>query len=85
MHPVSETPENQGVQPSVSGKLANVRIPGYLFTLDAGTGIYRYHPESGEPIPHRADKPLWRVDVCAALPETGNRYLGSGMMGGAAR
>lgn len=60
-------------------------IPGYLFSLDAGTGIYRYHPESGELILHREDKPHWRVDVCAALPEAGNRNFGTDKTGGAAQ
>ena len=44
-------------------------ISGYLFSLDSGPSIYRYHPETGEPIFHREDKPHWRIDVCAALPE----------------
>ena len=83
MHPVSGTPENQGVQASDGGKTANVRIPGYLFTLDAGTGIYRAQPKSDEQNPNQEDKPHWRVDVCAALPGAYRRHIASGQTGGA--
>ena len=69
MHPISESLENQGPPASKDGENTNVPISGYLFSLDSGPSIYRYHPATGEPIYHRKDKPHWRIDVCAALPK----------------
>ena len=71
MHPVSPALENQRVSASESDENTNVPIPGYLFSLDSGPTVYRYHPVTREPIFHREDKPHWRIDVCAALPEGG--------------
>jgi len=69
MHPASESIENKGLAAPCRAGNANVPIAGYLFSLDSGPSIYRYHPETGEPIFRREDKPRWRIDVCAALPE----------------
>lgn len=69
MHPVSESVENQGFAAPCRAKNANVPISGYLFSLDAGPAVYRYHPVTGELIYRKSDKPHWRVDVCAALPD----------------
>ena len=69
MHPIPESIENQGLFSPYRVENTNVPISGYLFSLDSGPSIYRYHPETGEPIFCREDKPHWRIDVCAALPE----------------
>ena len=69
MHPISESVEIQGFATHCCAENANVPISGYLFSLDAGPAVYRYHPVTGEPIYRKSDKPHWRVDVCAALPD----------------
>ena len=69
LHPIPESLENQGFPGSEKDEITNVPISGYLFSLDSGPSVYRYHPATGEPIFHRKDKPRWRIDVCAALPE----------------
>lgn len=71
MHPVSKALANQGVLELKSVENKNVPISGYLFSLDSGPSVYRYHPVTREPIYHREDKPHWRIDVCAYLPEGG--------------
>ena len=71
MHPLVKSKENQGVSASFQTKNKNVPIPGYLFSLDSRPSVYRYQPETREPIFRREDKPRWRIDVCAALPEGG--------------
>ena len=76
MHPDRKPVENQGVPALFQAESANVPIPGYLFSMDSGPAVYRYHPETGEPIYHREDKPHWRIDVCAALPEDATRKGG---------
>lgn len=69
MHPIPKSKENQGLPAPFCAEATNVPIPGYLFSLDSGPSVYRYHPETGEPIFCLEDKPHWRIDVCAALPE----------------
>jgi len=69
MHPIPESIDNQGLSGLFRVENTNVPISGYLFSLDSGPSIYRYHQETGEPIFRREDKPHWRIDVCAALPE----------------
>ena len=71
MHPVSKNLVNQGVLELKSVENTNVPISGYLFSLDSGPVVYRYHPVTREPIYHREEKPHWRIDVCASLPEGG--------------
>ena len=71
MHPLPKAQENQGVSASESDENTNVPSPGYLFSLDSRPSVYRYQPETQEPIFRREDKPRWRIDVCAALPEGG--------------
>ena len=71
MHPLPKSKENQGLRALFRAEKTNVPIPGYLFSLDSGPAVYRYHPVTREPIYHREDKPHWRIDVCAALPEGG--------------
>ena len=71
MHPLPKAKENQGVSASESDENTNVPIPGYLFSLDSRPSVYRYHPETREPIFRREDKPRWRIDVCVTLPEGG--------------
>ena len=69
MHPIPESIDNQGLFGPFRVENTNVPISGYLFSLDAGPAVYRYHPVTGEPIYRKSDKPHWRVDVCAALPD----------------
>ena len=69
MNPDRKPVENQGVSAPFQVENTNMPIPGYLFSMDSGPAVYRYHPETGEPICHWEDKPHWRIDVCAALPE----------------
>ena len=76
MHPDLKPVENQGLSTPFQAENTNVPIPGYLFSMDSGPEVYRYHPETGEPIYHRVDKPHWRIDVCAALPEDATRKGG---------
>ena len=71
MHPDRQPVENQGVPALFQAENTNVPIPGYLFSLDSRPSVYRYQPETQEPIFRREDKPRWRIDVCAALPEGG--------------
>lgn len=71
MHPVSKSKENQGLPAPFLAENTNVPIPGYLFSLDSGQAVYRFHPVTGQAIFHKEDKPHWRIDVCAALPERG--------------
>ena len=56
-HP-SETPENQGFPPLFFAENTNVPIPGYLYSM-------KYTEESAR----LRDKPVWEVDICAALPD----------------
>ena len=69
MRPVPKSKEKQGLPAPFLAENTNVPIPGYLFSLDSGPSVYRCHPETGEPVFRREDKPCWRIDVCAALPE----------------
>ena len=71
MHPPVKSKGNQRASASESDENTNVPSPGYLFSLDSGPAVYRYHPVTREPIYHREDKPHWRIDVCASLPEGG--------------
>ena len=71
MHPPVKSKGNQRASASESDENTNVPIPGYLFSLDSRPSVYRYQPDTQEPIFRREDKPRWRIDVCAALPEGG--------------
>ena len=71
MHSLPKSKENQGLPALFRAETANVPITGYLFSLDSRPSVYRYQPETQEPIFRREDKPRWRIDVCAALPEGG--------------
>ncbi len=78
MHPASESVENQGLTAPYRAENGNVPIAGYLFSLDAGPMVYSYHPVTGEPIYRKSDKPHWRIDVCAALPDGRDGKGGAG-------
>ena len=83
MRPAWKAVEKQGLSALFPAKTTNVPIPGYLFSLDAGPGIYRAQPKSDEQNPNQEDKPHWRVDVCAALPGADRRHVAPGQTGGA--
>ena len=51
-------PENQGFPPLFFAENTNVPIPGYLYSME-------YTEESAR----LRDKPVWEVDICAALPD----------------
>ena len=48
----------QGFPALLTAENTNVRIPGYLFSMEVEQSCDR-----------RRDKPVWQVDVCAALPD----------------
>ena len=60
--------QNQGFSAVFQAETPNVPIPGYLYSMQITEDDSR-----------RRDKPVWQVDVCAALPD--DRTL----KGGAAR
>ena len=62
---MKKTLENQGLFYRYAHEITNVPIPGYLFSFD-------YLQQSAR----RKDKPLWRIDICAAIPDA--RILNGG-------
>ena len=53
-----ENKQNQGFPAPFLRETANVPIPGYLYSMRITDERIR-----------RRDKPVWLVDVCAALPD----------------
>ena len=53
--------ENQGILTPYLRENTNVPIAGYLYSMQITDETSRLR-----------DKPVWQVDVCAALPEAGN-------------
>ena len=53
-----KTRQNQGFPTLFRAEITNVPIPGYLYSM-------QYTEESAR----LRDKPVWEVDICAALPD----------------
>ena len=49
--------QNQGIQGTYTRETTNVPISGYLYSLQISDNKAR-----------RREKPVWRVDVCVAMP-----------------
>ncbi len=60
-------PELQGVLAVYRAEMPNVPIPGYLYSMDMEQEGTR-----------RKVKPVWRIDVCVAVPDDRSFPKGGG-------